>query len=306
MSDGKDGAERSVSDVLAAIRARVQAEEAGLSAQPQPDGTPPMRLTADQQVEDTDTAPTLRRDQPAPMRLDTPVDLPKLRLGDPVPADDDTAMRGDTPEMEHVPEARHIDVEDPEEAPRSATVTPLFASQPEAMVMPDAETALDFEDTAAPEDEGLDGPEFDVVGEDERFEAEEAALLEDTVHGAPVAEQMPDPETAEPSEGYDVWNPQPNAAPAEYDVWTPQAYPDAVADPVIAPSPTGVDAETIRAIVREILAEQAVDGDDEVRAEIRGIVAEELDGELGEALAKSIRKTIRKDIVRAFKDRGLN
>lgn len=244
MTNGDDGVERSVSDVLAAIRARVQAEEAGFSARPQAGEAAPMRLGAEQQVADANRDDT-------PLRLDVPVAVASLRLETPVSESDDAV------EIEEVPEAPHVEVEDIADEQPSATVTPLFGKRSVE-------------------------PEPVVEDEDE-------------------VESVANPE-------YDVWTPKPDTPPSEYDVWTPQAYAEPIAEvktPVeVEPSP--VDATEIRAIVREVLVGVDIGTHEELRDEIRAIVAEELRGALGDEIARSIRKTIRKDIVRAFKDRGLN
>ena len=71
-------------------------------------------------------------------------------------------------------------------------------------------------------------------------------------------------------------------------------------------SDTDLDAEAIRAIVREELSGRSNADSSELRDEIRAIVAEELDSALGRDFPRSLRKSLRKDIVRALKERGLN
>ncbi|SOH93395.1 hypothetical protein SAMN06273572_10271 [Monaibacterium marinum] len=244
MTNGDDGVERSVSDVLAAIRARVQAEEAGFSARPQAGDAAPMRLGAEQQVEDADSGGDV-----TPLRLDAPVAVASLRLDTPVSEPNEVV------EIEEVPEAPHVEIEDDADQQPSATVTPLFGKRP---VEPEATVEDEVESVANPE--------------------------------------------------YDVWTPKPDTPPSEYDVWTPQAYAEPIAE-VTAPvevETSAIDETEIRAIVREVLVGVDIGTHEELRAEIRAIVAEELRGALGDEIARSIRKTIRKDIVRAFKDRGLN
>ncbi|WP_316012903.1 hypothetical protein [Roseobacter sp. HKCCA0434] len=349
-SDDKGG--RNVEDVLAAIRARVQAEDAGLGKRPD---EAPMRLGAAQQVEDSEEVAPLRLDRsvtpatPAPLRLDDPVSETPLRLDTPAKA---APLRLDTPapEVEDVPEAPHVELE-PEE-PATAEVRQLFPRRDE--------TAAQM------------APSGDGYAADEAAEAEDRGMADEAEDGrapeleadAPATDDEWEEAAADRSdEGYDVWSSDEDADPlpeadasrvaeltaaeperdeiadvasADYDVFGRQDPPDEDADSAVAavegdaapaeaefPEPALVpealataapasdapaaaaDPDMIRAIVREELAGQGVDRD-ALRAQVREIIAEEIQGDFGKELARSVRKAIGKDIVRAFKDRGLN
>jgi len=286
MSDGKNDTGRSVKDVLAAIRARVQAEEAGLSAKPTSDG-PPLRLDAGRQVEDDADLQPLQREQAAPLRLDTPSDTAPLKLGQ------DSALRLDapvaSPPVEEVPEAPHVQIDDVDEDRPADNVTPLFASQPEVMTI---ETGVEAE-TAS-----------EVIAE-----IRDGIAAEDGEKSEPIeADFTPDPIAATAAE-YDIWTPAPDAPDAEYDVWTPQAYADPLPDRAeigAEPDANDLDTDAVRAIVMDVIAEQPSINESQLRSEIRAILADEIDKALGGEFVRALRKSIRKDIVRAFKERGLN
>ncbi len=306
MGNGEDDAGRSVKDVLAAIRARVQADEAGLSARPD-DRTPPLRLGEAQQIDDSDTVQPLRREPDTPLRLDTPVDqpsdVPPLPLTTPVQDTVPLRLEPSAPATE-VPEAPHMHVEDEPEGEAGggtgATITPLFASQPEAMTID------------ATEAERATSEVIEELRDEPRVESVEQVVTpqddgQDDSHSTPTQEERA--ETGPPNAAeYDVWSPAPDMPPSEYDVWSPDPFAEPLPDPVeiaaASSSDTELDAEAIRAIVREELSGRPDSSD--LRDEIRAIVAEELESALGPDFPRSLRKSLRKDIVRALKERGLN
>ncbi|QIK40919.1 hypothetical protein [Pontivivens nitratireducens] len=308
MGNGEDDAGRSVKDVLAAIRARVQADEAGLSARPD-DRTPPLRLGEAQQVDDSDIVQPLRREPDAPLRLDTPVDrpsdVPPLPLTTPVQDTAPLRLQPSAPATE-VPEAPHMHVEDEPEGEAGdgtgATITPLFASQPEAMTID------------ATEAERATSEVIEELRDEPRVESVEQVVTphddgQDDSHSTPTQEERA--ETGPPNAAeYDVWSPAPDMPPSEYDVWSPDPFAEPLPDPVeiaaASSSDTELDAEAIRAIVREELSGRTNADSSHLRGEIRAIVAEELESALGPDFPRSLRKSLRKDIVRALKERGLN
>ncbi|QPH54069.1 hypothetical protein [Pontivivens ytuae] len=317
MSD--EGKERSVEDVLAAIRARVAAEGASLEREA-PDEEP-LVLTATMQVEDADEVAPLVLDRPVvdeapaeePLRLDTPVaDEAPLRLDTPV----EEESKRSSPEgyalfaWERGPES---ETASEDEAPE-----PEEPSEPSLPAGSESPIALDSSVAANVEEEAVPDAPYAEVPEPEAEPAEVTALHpaadDETTTDEPASEDdepaasndTAEEDTTPPAE-YDVWS----ARPAEGEsVFTPATEPSAAvaAAATVASAAALPDRETIRGMVREAMGEQghASSNEPDLRALVREILIEELQGEMGAQFSRGVRKAVRKDIIRAFKERGLN
>ncbi len=340
MSD--EGKERSVEDVLAAIRARVAAEGASLEREA-PDEEP-LILTATMQVEDADEVAPLVLDRPvaeappaeelAPLRLDTPADgAEPLRLDTPV--SDDTPLRLDTPladepkrsspegyalfAWERGPESEQADAASEDEPPAvdepSEPALPGGAEGPIALDGPVATESAGIEDEAVPDAPYAEVPEPEAEPAevtalhptaDDDATAEEPASEDDGPSETATSDDTAEEDATPPAE-YDVWS----ARPAEGEsVFTPATEPSAAvaAASTVASATALPDRETIRGIVREAMGEQGhiSSNEPDLRALVREILIEELQGEMGAQFSRGVRKAVRKDIIRAFKERGLN